>query len=85
MPGSTFPSYSCVAVLIHLCESTTKKGEQKRREMERKLRKEKWETKVSFQSPERRAHFLYCIFYKKEANENHVLQGRIVHPTQLAL
>ena len=34
--------------------------------MERKLRKEKWETKVSFQSPERRAHFLYCIFTKKK-------------------
>lgn len=53
--------------------------------MERKLRKEKWETKVSFQSPERRAHFLYCVFSKKEAKETHVLQGRIVHPTQLAL
>ena len=62
----------------------SKKGRTKR-EMERKLRKEKWETKVSFQSPERRAHFLYRICSDKPMKKNHILQGRIVHPTQLAL
>ena len=62
-----------------------KKGRTKRREMERKLRKEKWETKVSFQPPERRTHFYIVYSSIKKVNKNHILLGRTVHPTQLAL
>ena len=45
-----------------------KKGRTKRREMERKLRKEKWETKVSFQPPERRTHF-YIVYSSIKTNK----------------